>query len=138
VSEQTGSSSGLYGARRPDVGSRTTEHGDSSAAYIRRAPPTSDELAGACRALERRLDEQRAEFVAHQAEAHPKLLPNLVGSIQAQWQVIPAPIKQMIMIYGVMVLVALGARFMRWFLASFKPHKEKTQPPILRFLQPPE
>jgi hypothetical protein len=89
------------------------------------APPTSHQLDAAQRQLERRLDQVRADFEAHSAEAHPRPLPNFVGSIQAQWQVVPAPVKQMVYMYGAIALVGITIRLLVWFLASFRHKREE-------------
>ena len=104
------------------------------------APPTATDLAVGQRRLENRLDTMRADLETHQAEAHPRPLPNVVGSLQAQWQVMPAPIKQVIQIYGTMFLIALTVRFLQWFLATFRRRRDNTEPPTVSIIRqwPPQ
>jgi len=104
------------------------------------APPTATDLAVGQRRLENRLDTMRADLETHQAEAHPRPLPNVVGSLQAQWQVMPAPIKQVIQIYGAMFFIALTVRFLQWFLATFRRRKDNTEPPAVSIVRqwPPQ
>lgn len=125
----------VYGRTgEPALGGHGSDNAGPSGGHIGRistpslaAPPTSTDLAVGQRRLENRLDVMRSEFEAHQAEAHPRPLPNVVGSLQAQWQVMPAPIKQVIQVYGAMFLVAATVRFLLWFLATFRRHQVDTE-----------
>lgn len=93
------------------------------------APPTSHELALADRRLEQRLDSIRADFEAHSAEMHPRPLPNVVGSMQAQWAMLNPAIKQVLYAYGTVALIGLTIKLLQWFLASFRRRQDgETQP----------
>jgi hypothetical protein len=131
MSESTEGGTGLYSGRYVPPNASHAPPGANSGRPPVVAPPTSHELATAGRRLEARFDVLRADFEAHQAEAHPRPLPNIVGSLQAQWQVVPAPLKQVVLIYGAMAIFALTIRFCMWFLATFRRKADKEPEPII-------
>ena len=82
----------------------------------------TDELAGQIRSVQRGLDELSARVVVHEAGHAGVRLPDVVSWAKVQWTMLNPGAKQLIMLYLLMALVALG----RWLWGLIVKRSPKT------------
>jgi hypothetical protein len=110
---------GLYGAGSTGMRGNTD----------RTSEPTTDvqTLSGDVRRLRAQVQSLAVDIQLHETEQHTRPLPNVVSWAQAQYQILPGPVKGMLAMYTAMFLIGAFLRLIRSILDSLR---RRNAPPL--------